>query len=124
MHAAALADAAHPTLEKLRLGHNLLSREQLAFALRTGDIEMLVVENDCSALVAWSDCKEGRTLSILTVDASTDTAAPALQMLECAARASGARAVMSVGHAGWTRVMRNEGYTVQKCVFMKKVFND
>lgn len=108
-------------LEQLRLGHGLLSPQQFRNALLMHDIEIWPLPHRQFALMAWGDSADGRVANILTTVGSMEHAADGLREIEYLAKTWGARAVMSVGRPGWTRLVQDMGYTVAPCILMKKV---
>lgn len=119
--AAAYARTAHPKTERLRKGHSLLTVEQFADALAERHLEILLFSNECAALCSWSEMRYGLTCSIMTVDCNTEQADYLLPMVEAAVRERGGKAIISVGHAGWSRLVKRQGFIVKPCVFMEKV---
>jgi hypothetical protein len=111
-------------MERLRTGHSLLSPAQFAAALYASDLEVLLFENECAVLCSWGYMRYGYTCSILTVHCNTEQAEYLLPLLETAVRTRGGKAMISVGHAGWSRLVKRHGFIVKPCVFMEKVLTD
>jgi hypothetical protein len=124
MLAARAANQLDPRMEKLRLGHSMLTPEQFCEALFKQDIIVLALPNDCAVLMQWGECKEGRAFNILTVIGNIAHFEAAYSALEEAAIASGADLIVSVGRAGYSKMMQAQGYEVSKCILMKKVLHD
>lgn len=119
--ATALARAQHPTLEQLRIGHNLLSHEQFCEELKKGYIEVLALPHDGAVLVNWGESRFGKVFNILTVCGLIENFEESYDAVEDAAREAGAAVIMSVGRAAYKKLMQVRGYEVDPCIFMKKV---
>lgn len=120
--AASFFDA--PAMDELRTGHALLTPEQFKIALAHGDLEVLLLPHHGAALVMFGECTEGKALNILTATGKLEHGNAGLRAIEAAAKARGARVVMSVGRAGWKHIAQFRGYTVEPCILMKKVLHD
>lgn len=107
--------------EQLRTGHGYLNRLQFANLLRSGKFQIIVFRNNAAALVAGSDCEDGRILNILTVRGNLKTCEAALPLLEEAAKNAGYNVLVSTGHLGWCEMMERHGYTTKKLLLMRKV---
>jgi hypothetical protein len=119
--AARLSERGNPLIESLRVGHAILSPNQFTHELITGNFEVLALPNDCAALVTWGTYEGGQVLYILTVTCDYKFASHALTCIEAAARERKAQAIMSVGHRGWERLVKEHGFEVQRKLLMKKV---
>lgn len=119
--AASAALGGDAVTEQLRAGHGYLDQQQFANLLRSGDFQIIVFRNNAAALVAGSDCAEGRILNILTVRGDLKTCEEALPLLEGAARDAGYNVLVSTGHLGWKEMVEKQGYTTKKLLLMRKV---
>lgn len=120
--AARAALAKHPIMEALRNSHGLLDLDLFASALACGDMEIVGLPAECAALIEWGESEHGKTMNILTVYCkNTQDAEQALTTLEAAARQNDARAIVSVGHPLWKKIVKQHGYQVKSCILMKKV---
>lgn len=115
------ADKLKTILEALRVGHAALDRAQFMECLQSGEFECWQLPCDQYALVTWGAHKEGLALNILTTVGSMEHAAEGLAAIEKGAKARGASIVISVGKYGWKNLVEQAGYTVEKCILMKKV---
>lgn len=115
------AQQLHPTMEKLREGHSILSPEQFCTALFNKEIEVLALPNNCATLMCWGETKEGKAFNILTVCGDLMHFENAYNALEEAAIASGADVIISVGRPAYKKLMVSHGYHVEPCILMKKV---
>jgi hypothetical protein len=115
------AQQLHPTMEKLREGHSILSQEQFCAALFNKEIEVLALPSDCAVLMTWGEVKEGKAFNILTVCGDLMHFETAYDALEEAAIASGADVIISVGRVAYKKLMQNHGYNIEPCILMKKV---
>jgi hypothetical protein len=122
--ASQAANQLHPTMEKLRLGHSMLTAEQFCTALFNQELLVLVLPHSCAVLMNWGECKEGRAFNILTVSGNVEHFEDAYAALEEAAVASGADLIISVGRSGYQKMMRAKGYQVEPCILMKKVLHN
>lgn len=122
--AAELAIAGDKHLEILRTGHGLLGKQQFASLLAAGELKVIAFRNQTSALVTCGNCAEGVVLNILTVQGNIKACEAAIPLLEEAAKAAGANLIVSVGHPGWERVMKRQGYRTEKRLLMRKNLND
>ena len=111
----------HPALEILRKSHGMLSRVMFMDALKTGQLEILLLPNDAVALTAWGLCEEGKTLHVLTMYTSMDYADETFEAITTAAREAGAQCIMAVTRHGWREVARRNDCEVFNCLFIKKV---
>ena len=115
-------DQLREAVEKLRVGHGLLSRQQFIRALSTGELEVWTLPAGAYALIGWGTCEHGETCNILTVTGESEAAHESgLLTIEAIARKRGARVVISVGRPGWKSLVERHGYTVQRKILMKKV---
>lgn len=119
--AAAAALGGDVVAEQLRAGHGYLDQQQFAHLLQSGEFQIIVFKNDAAALVAGSDCADGRILNILTVRGDLKTCEEALPLLENAARDAGYNVLVSTGHLGWKEMVEKQGYTTKKLLLMRKV---
>jgi hypothetical protein len=119
--AAALAAKRDATIEILRKGYGYLGREQFVTQLGASDLRIIIFKNRSSALVQLVPYEDGVVLNILTVNGSLETCEKAIEYLEQAAREAGANLVVSIGHAGWARIMQKHGYQTEKRLLMRKV---
>jgi hypothetical protein len=101
-------------------GYGVVSAEQFADQLSSGEIEIWSLVPGAYALITWAETKYGRTLNVLTTAGDESVFATGLQALERVARANGAQAIYSVGHPGWTKYVMVEGYIVQRSIVMIK----
>lgn len=111
-------------MERLRLGHGLLSPKQFHAALVAGDLEVWQLPNDCYALMQWGECALGRTANIITTVGRMADADDAFAAIERGARINGAAVIMSVGAQGWTRKALQHGYDVVPRILMTKVLHN
>jgi hypothetical protein len=118
-HTAALQGTTET--EAMRKGQGLLSKEQFAEALRVGEIEILGLPNECYALITWGFSDHGKMMTILTVCAKMEHCAEALAALESAAVDREAKVIISIGHAGWRRLVQAQGFETWPLLGMKKV---
>lgn len=119
--AAKSASRGYPVMEQLRQGHGVLSPMQFVSELHAGNIEVLALPNECFVLVCWGTCAEGNVMNILTTVGSMEHASHAITCYEEAARSRKADVVMSVGHPGWSKLVKQHGYEVTTRILMKKV---
>jgi hypothetical protein len=122
--AAELAIAGDASLEILRKGHGFLDKQQFASLLGAGELKIIAFRNRTSALVTCGKCAEGIVLNILTVQGDIKGCEASIPLLEQAAKEVGANLIISVGHPGWERVMKRQGYRTEKRLLMRKVLND
>jgi hypothetical protein len=118
--AAAFAAARDVTTEALRKGQGLLQLDEFVRHLTSGEIEIILFENRCAALVSLGKSLEGNLLNILTVSGKLKDCERAIELLEAAAREIGVESIVSVGHRGWSKVMRRQGYRVEERLYMHK----
>lgn len=110
-------------IEALRIGHGLLSRQQFLDSLASNDLEVWALPFNQYALMAWGVSEHGKTANILTTVGSMQYAAAGLAAIEKLAKQNGAAVVISVGQVGWTDLVKDAGYSVQRTILMKKVLN-
>jgi hypothetical protein len=122
--AAALAAKGDPTAEVLRKGHGFLGPEQFVSLLGASELRIIIFKNRTAALVTCGPCAEGVVLNILTVQGDIHSCEDSIKYLEQAAREAGADLIVSVGHPGWARVMKRQGYDIHPRLLMRKVLND
>lgn len=122
--AAALAAAEDKTCEELRVGHGYLSVPQFVQQLGADELKIVVFKNRTTALVQRAECAEGIVVNILTVKGDLKRCEESIKYLEDAAREIGANLIVSVGHAGWARIMKRNGYDIHPRLLMRKVLND
>lgn len=122
--AAALAAAKDATTETLRKGHGFLELEQFVSLLGANELRIIIFKNKSAALVTSGKCSEGIVLNILTVQGDIDTCEASIKYLEEAAKEAGANLIVSVGHPGWARVMKRQGWDIFPRLLMRKVIND
>jgi len=109
-------------IEALRLGHAVLSREQFAAELQSGNFEVWALPAGAYALITWGITEHGLTCYILTVTGESEKAAESgLLAIESLARKRGARVVASVGRPGWKPLVEKHGYKVTPKILMTKV---
>lgn len=118
--AAKFAAAKDEALEALRKGQGLLRLDEFVRHLSTGEIEVIMFENKCAALVSLGKSLEGNLLNILTVSGKLKDCERAIELLESAAKEIGVNSIVSVGHKGWSKVMRRQGYNVEERLYMHK----
>lgn len=107
-------------LEALRIGHNLLSIEQYAAMLMSGDLEILMIPYG-AILVDWGDCAEGKVMNILTVTGNiTDNVRVSIGSFEEAARERGAKVILSLGRTAYAKILEPFGYLITHKVLMRK----
>lgn len=107
-------------LEALRLGHNLLSIEQYAALLMSGDLEILMIPYG-AILVDWGECADGKVMNILTVTGNiTDNVSLSVQAFEGAARERGAKVILSLGRTAYAKILEPYGYQITYKVLMRK----
>jgi hypothetical protein len=119
--AAAVAARMHPAMDVMRKSHGMLSRDMFVNALKTGQIQLLLLPDDAAALVSWGLCEEGKALHILTIHTAMENADSTLASIEGAARESAADCVMAVTRHGWKKTAKLHGCEVHDCLFIKKV---
>jgi hypothetical protein len=122
--AAALAAKKDAIAETLRKGHGFLGLEQFVSLLGSNELRIIVFRNHTAALVTSGPCAEGVVLNILTVQGDIDRCEESIKYLELAAKEAGADLIISVGHPGWSRVMKRQGWDVHPRLLMRKVLND
>ena len=109
-------------VERLRLGHAVLSKRQFIEELASGRFEIWALPADAYALITWGTTEHGETCYILTVTGESATGAESgLLAIEAAARKRGARVVASVGRPGWKPLVIKHGYKVTPKILMIKV---
>lgn len=118
--AARFAAAKDETTEALRKGQGLLQLDEFVRHLSTSEIEIIIFQNKCAALVSLGQSVEGNLLNILTVCGTIKDCERAIDLLEQAAKEAGATSIVSVGHRGWAKLMRRKGYRVEERLFMHK----
>lgn len=110
-----------PIMEKLRNGQNLLSVEQFADNLATGNLEILALPYDSAVLMCWNDSKDGRVFNVITCAGDFSKMEELYAIVEHAARSAGAGVILSVGRPGYSKALEAKGYELQKLLVMKKV---
>lgn len=119
--AAALAAAKDETCEQLRAGHGYLSILQFVEQLGASELKIVVFKNRTTALVQRAECAEGVVVNILTVKGDLKRCEESIKYLEDAAREIGATLIVSVGHAGWAKIMQRNGYEIHPRLLMRKL---
>lgn len=119
--AAALALKQDVTLEILRKGYGYLGPEQFAQQLGANDLRIIIFKNKSVALTQIVSYADGLVMNILTVKGDMRHCEEAIKYLELAAKEVGANLIVSVGHAGWARVMKRQGYEIEPRLLMRKV---
>lgn len=122
--AAELAANSDPAMEMLRNGHGYLEQKQFVSLLAAGELRVIAFRNRTAALVTCGKCVEGVALNILTVTGDIDRCEKAIPLLELAAKEINANLIVSVGHPGWEKIMKRQGYQTEKRLLMRKVLND
>lgn len=122
--AADFARARDALTEALRIGHGFLDHLQFVHLLQLGELQIIAFPNKTAALVTCGDSAEGRVLNILTVQGNIKECEESIPYLEDAARETGCKLIISIGSAGWARVMKRQGYDIQKRLLMRKVLHD
>lgn len=122
-HAAQFAAARDKTTEVLRKAQGLLTLDEFVRLLKTGEIEILILRNKCAALVTWGESPDGALLNVMTMSGTLEDWETGLPLLEQAARESGAKFLVGVGHPGWKRLMRRKGFETYPRLFMRKVLS-
>lgn len=118
---AAIAAREHAAMEVLRKSHGMLSKDMFEAALKTGQIQVLLLPDDAVALVSWGLCEEGKALHVLTIYTTMEQADSTLASIEGAARESAADCVIAVTRHGWKKTAKLHGCDVHDCLFIKKV---
>jgi hypothetical protein len=119
--AAALAAKRDATLEILRKGYGYLGPEQFVIQLGSNDLRIIIFKNRAAALVQLVPYTDGVVCNILTVHGNIKSCDNAIEWIEQAAKEAGANLLVSIGHAGWERIMKKHGYEIEKRLLMRKV---
>lgn len=118
--AAALAAKKDDVAETLRHGHGFLGLEQFVSMLGSSELRIIVFKNHTAALVTCGKCAEGVVLNILTVQGDIKRCEESIKYLEDAAKEADADLIISVGHMGWAKVMKRQGYEIHPRLLMRK----
>lgn len=107
-------------VERLRLAHSILSRDQFLGMLQSGELEIWQIP-DLHILVQWGYTGDGRVLHILTATGTMDRLAEGWAAIERGAIAGGAVGILCVAAPGWAKSAMVAGYTAQPKVLLTKV---
>ena len=114
------AKTADELIDVFCAGYGFATRDQLIQLLNDGIYEIWRAR-DIYALVEFVYTRFGKTLNVLTVTGARDDWQVGIEALEVIARKNDAKLIYSVGHLGWEKAMRANGYKTERVLRMSKV---